>query len=92
MNDFGPYYLGDSAEGYDRMRRRRQRAMGPRQLQSYASFLLGVDSASGSPDIVAAETAAFSDTGSSVLRPILIGVATGALTFLINRWLEKALR
>lgn len=75
--------IGDSATFYGQQRRRRSR-----QQMSYQQYLAG-----GVEDIVGAEVAASSaDHGSSAARAIAIGVATGVLTLLINRWLESALR
>lgn len=84
-----------SAINYDAMRRRRARWNG-QGLQGYASFLLGDASLPGleeSGAIVGASEAAGIDNigGSSAARSIAIGVATGAITFLLNRWLAKVL-
>lgn len=98
MNAFGPYYAmgddGSSSRYYDSTRRRRSWSMNGRQgLQGYAQFVLG-DTASDTATIAGAETAAFDQvgSGSSAARSIAIGVATGALTFLINHWLAKVLK
>lgn len=82
MDAFGPY---------DNYRQRRRRwATGQQGLQGYAEYLAG-----GSPEIIAAETAAF-ESGSlldhPVIRPIFIGVLTGACTFIVNRWLGKVFK
>ncbi len=41
-------------------------------------------------EVVGAETAAFETGGAA--RAIAVGVATGVLTLLVNRWLEKLLK
>lgn len=98
MNAFGPYQLGDdggvssSTRAYMQWRRRRR---GNERLEGYAAYVLGA--ASDAPELgalVGAETAAFDEAGnsSSFWRPVAIGVATGVLTFLINRWLERTFR
>ena len=99
MNAFGPYYaLGDngsSSRYYVNMRRRRSWSMnGPRGLEGYAQFVLGDTASADTATIAGAEAAAFDQVGggSSVARSIAIGVATGALTFLINHWLGKVLK
>lgn len=91
MNAFGPYA---DASGYDALRRRRRWATGQQGLHGYAEYLAG-----GSPEIIAAETAAFTaaNSGDSLLehpivRPIFIGVLTGACTFIVNRWLGKVFK
>ncbi len=89
---------GFSERYYDSMRRRRAWSMnGPRGMQGYAAFLAGaedgtldVSPSSDVGSVVGAGTAAFeSTTGASAAKAILIGVATGALTFLVNRWLGR---
>jgi len=80
----------DSALFYDAQRRRRRWAQGNRGLQGYAEFLGGASDAEVGA-LVGAGTAAMSDSAgpSSAWRSIGIGVATGALTFLLNRYLER---
>lgn len=99
MDAFGPYRLGDSTGGsarfYPQWRRRRQWTQ--RGLEGYAAFLMGAAPEQGqglAPGLVGAEVAAFDAEAhpGSFLRPVAIGVATGVLTFLINRWLERSLR
>lgn len=65
---------------YQRPRRRRL---------SYQEYLAG-----GADEVIAAEVAASSDSsgGSSAWRSIGIGVATGVLTLLVNRWLGQLLK
>jgi len=65
----------------DSYRRRRRRL-------SYQAYLAG-----GVDEVVAAEVAAAtSDRESSAMRAIGIGVATGVLTLLVNRFLERLLK
>lgn len=81
-------------DDYDSRRRRRRWATGPQGLQGYAAFLAGDpgDPSAQVGAIVGAEEAAYLDqSGSSPWRSIMIGVATGAATFLVNRWLGKVL-
>jgi hypothetical protein len=83
---------GNSAEYYSLMRARRRRwAMGPQGLSGYAQFLAGYgDTAADVSSVVGAETAAMdSAMGDTALRSIAIGVTTGVVTYLLNRWLGK---
>lgn len=86
-----PFYgLSNSAMNYDMERRRRRWAQSNRGLSGYAAFLSGMGDGEEIGAVVGAETGAFSDaSGSSPLRSIAIGVATGALTFMVNHWLGK---
>ncbi len=89
-----PY--GNSAMNYDQMRRGRRARMSwsvnnPNGLQGYAGYLAGYgDSTADVSSIVAGEVAGEMDSasGDAVLRAIGVGVATGVITFLLNRWLE----
>lgn len=94
MDAFGPYAYGDSAIGYDMWRRRRSWSMnGPQGLRGYAEFLggMGGDVGANASGVIAAEISAASDAN-SWLRPIVIGVATSACAFIVNRWLEKVFK
>jgi len=70
--------VGDSARNYDQMRRRRAR-------WSMEGF--------GGPieEVAGADVAARLETNSAA-RAIVIGVVTGALTLIVNRWLERLLK
>jgi hypothetical protein len=98
MHDFGPYaYGGDdgsSSRFYDQMRRRRSWSVNSRQgLSGYAAYLMGADPGVEMGALVGAGGAAAYDSaqGANAMNAILVGVTTGALTFLINRWLSKVL-
>ncbi len=81
------------SQNYSMARRRRRWAQGNRGLEGYSAFLSGMGDGEELGAIVGSETAAFSDAGgSSMWRSIGIGVATGALTFLVNHWLGKVLK
>ncbi len=62
-------------QNYTQTRRRR------REQMSYQAYLAGVED-----ELVAAETAA---AMSPTTRAIVVGVVTGALTLIVNRWLER---
>lgn len=91
-------YFGDSSEGYMQQRRRRtwQEHAQERALAHYVSSSMSgygdtiIDPAISS--IVGAEVAAEdSSGGAGPFNSIAVGVATGVLTFLLNRWLGKVL-
>jgi hypothetical protein len=86
---------GFSPQYYDVSRRRRAWSMRSRQgLEGYAAFLAGEESVSPNElgSVVGAGTAAYeTSAGVNPARAVFIGVATGALTFLVNRWLGKVL-
>jgi hypothetical protein len=71
---------GDSATFYGQQRSRRRRL-------SYQAYLAG-----GVDEVIAAEVAASASSSSTAMRAIGIGVATGVLTLLVNRWLERLLK
>jgi hypothetical protein len=87
------FHDGASARYYDQMRRRRRWSLNGRNgLQGYSAYLAGAGDDIGS--LVGATTAAYesdSSPGASASRVIFIGVATGVLTFLVNRLLGKVL-
>lgn len=66
-------------------------------MQGYAAFLAsggmyGDDSIADVSAVIGAEAAAIDSTaGDMAWRSITIGVTTGVLTFLLNRWLGKVL-
>lgn len=86
-----PY--GNSAMNYDMMRRRRAWSMTSAQgLHGYAQHLAGYgDATADVSSIVAGEVAGEMDSssGDATLRAIGVGVATGVITFLLNRYLER---
>lgn len=86
-----PY--GNSAMNYDMMRRRRAWSMTSAQgLHGYAQHLNGYgDTASTVSSMIGAETAGELDSasGDGTIRAITVGVATGVITFLLNRYLER---
>jgi hypothetical protein len=90
-------YGTTSANYYVTERRRRRWEMGHRGLAGYAQFLAGGmggmgDGSAAATAIIGAETAAMdSSSGDAASRAIFIGVTTGVLTFLLNRWLGKVL-
>ncbi len=43
-------------------------------------------------NITGAETAAFEEPLTGPVKAVLIGVATGVLTLIVNRWVEKLLK
>jgi len=73
--------FSDSARYYSQHRRGAQRRM------SYQEYLAGADLG---PELGGQLAAA--DASSGVARSIAIGVATGALIFVVNRWLERLLK
>lgn len=85
--------FSNSAMYYDQARRKRAWSMnGATGMQGYAQYLSG-HMADGSVDVgaaVGAGTAVFdAESGDTAMRAIAIGVATGVVTFLLNRWLES---
>lgn len=85
--------FSDSSMTYSQERRRRRWSMeSPRGLQGYASYL--GDASADLSAIVGADVAEVesSDGGAPVWKAICIGVATGAITFLVNHWLAKVLK
>jgi hypothetical protein len=82
----------ENAKQYVEWRRRRRWSMGHGGLQGYAQFLGGGggDPSAEVSSIIGAETAAMDSAGGdAAFRAIAIGVTTGVVTFLINRWLGK---
>lgn len=93
MRALGPYY-GDSERFYVRERRQRAWSTGTQGLHGYAAYLSGegdaIAESSVSPaasGVIAAELDAITNSG--WLRPIVIGVATSAAAFIVNRWLAR---
>lgn len=90
---------GDSNLTYMQHRRARAWAAGRHGLNGYAQFLAGYGDASSDAtaslaigSVVGAETAELDSMGGDpAWRAIAIGVSTGVLTFLLNRWLGKVL-
>ena len=58
-----------------------------RHLMSYQEYLAG-----GAEEGAAAEVAAMTEASGGAWKAISVGVATGVLTLLINRWLERVLK
>ncbi len=58
----------------------------PRRHAAYQAYHGPIDELAG------AEVAAGVEMGNSAARSILVGVATGVLTLLVNRWLERLLK
>ncbi len=78
---------------YDAHRRRRRWEQGNRGLQGYADFLTSVDPSTDAGAINGATSAAMADVAvPNAWRSIAIGVTTGAITFLLNRFLERAFK
>ena len=69
-------------------------AAGRRGLHGYAQFLAGYgdDSTVDVSAVVGAGAASMdASMGDTATRAIVVGVTTGVLTFLLNRWLGKVL-
>ena len=62
------------------------RLLRTRRLMSYQEYLAGMS------DELGGELAASESEYKGAGRSIIIGVATGALIFVVNRWLERLLR
>jgi hypothetical protein len=88
------FHDATSANFYDQYRRRRRWSLNSRNgMQGYAAYLSGFGEGGDeiSPLVGAATAAYEADGRSDVARAVYIGVATGVLTFLVNRFLGKVL-
>lgn len=87
---------GNSAADYVQSRRQRRWSMNGRNgFQGYAAYLAGEEPeyvSDGSAETGAGVAAYDASQGSTAMRSILIGVTTGALTFILNRWLGKVFK